>query len=943
MLKQLYRIPLKTLKITVISILVLALVLFSLPFLFPTYISNQVKTWANRHIQTELAFGNARLSFFEHFPSLTLTLHDFSLKGSAPFQQDTLVVAKKVSLGVNLLSLFGSAVNINEVYLSDGSITVLVNKAGQPNYNVYSADVTGKEANAKTDTSNASLKLQKIQVNNCKLRYSDESVPFHLSASHFNYTGKGDLDKMVFDLKSRLEMKHVSIAYNNERYIENKHLQARLITKVNTGSLQLIFEENDIQVNDLPVRFNGSFNFLDNGYHMDLNVATEKAAFRDFFTALPPSALQWLERTTVKGDVELAAQLKGKYVVAENAAPDLCFRMKVTDGSVASKLTKQPIENIQLSLSGNMPSLATERVHLQMDTIHATLGRQFLSGGFELKGLVYPMVKGRISASADLGLWNKTLALENLNDIRGTLNLNVAFNGILNRNNGQWPVILANVDYRNGYIKTSYYPSAITDIQVLVTVKNASGTNRGLSIATSPISFRFENKPFTIKSTLNNLDNLTYSVHSKGIIDIGKIYRVFAIDGYDVNGSIATAMVLQGSQADINAKRFDKLHHSGTLQLQNISVTGATFPKPLTINTGSFVIKNDRVIAEAITCRYGSTTATLEGHLNNILNYSLSNNASLEGRLVVKADMINVAELMTATHVAMIDDPATTLTTTQSVAPAGTGIVIVPANLDLQLVAGVDKINYDGLLLQNCQSKVTVRQGSLSIDKAAFEVIGAPVNFSGTYSPAGVNNAKFTASITADAFDVNKAYKEVKFFSEMAPSAANVKGIVSLNYQLNGRLDQNMQPVLSSLKGGGVLTLKQVKVYGFKMLSAIRQRTGKQFNDKPDLSKIELKTTIANNIMKLERTKLRIAGFRPRFEGEMSLDGRLNIRCRLGLPPFGIIGIPLSITGTQDKPLVRFRRGRAADDLQGTADDADEEDKKESEEAAAKEELEKNI
>ncbi len=45
-------------------------------------------------------------------------------------------------------------------------------------------------------------------------------------------------------------------------------------------------------------------------------------------------------------------------------------------------------------------------------------------------------------------------------------------------------------------------------------------------------------------------------------------------------------------------------------------------------------------------------------------------------------------------------------------------------------------------------------------------------------------------------------------FREMASSAAGVQGVVGLDYTLAGRLDQNMSAVYPSLKGGGVLSLK---------------------------------------------------------------------------------------------------------------------------------------
>src|ERR1700712_4706722 len=87
----------KTLKITGIAIGTLLILLFALPILFPQTVSNKIKQWANGSINGQLEFSKTGLSFFKHFPNLTLTLYDLDLKGSAPFQKDTLVAAKEVS------------------------------------------------------------------------------------------------------------------------------------------------------------------------------------------------------------------------------------------------------------------------------------------------------------------------------------------------------------------------------------------------------------------------------------------------------------------------------------------------------------------------------------------------------------------------------------------------------------------------------------------------------------------------------------------------------------------------------------------------------------------------------------------------------------------------------------------------------------------------------
>ena len=134
-----------------------------------------------------------------------------------------------------------------------------------------------------------------------------------------------------------------------------------------------------------------------------------------------------------------------------------------------------------------------------------------------------------------------------------------------------------------------------------------------------------------------------------------------------------------------------------------------------------------------------------------------------------------------------------------------------------------------------------------------------------------------------------------------------------------------MMPVYPSLKGDGVLSVKKVKLKGFRLMNAVSKATDKNEIRDPDLSKVNIKSKIANNIITIEKIKMKIAGFRPRFEGQVSFDGKLNLKGRIGLPPFGIIGIPFSVTGTQDSPRVRLRKGKETDRLEETEVDDEEE------------------
>jgi len=153
-------------------------------------------------------------------------------------------------------------------------------------------------------------------------------------------------------------------------------------------------------------------------------------------------------------------------------------------------------------------------------------------------------------------------------------------------------------------------------------------------------------------------------------------------------------------------------------------------------------------------------------------------------------------------------------------------------------------------------------------------------------------------------------------FREIVTAAESAEGIVGLNYSIKGVLNNQMEPIMPSLEGKGTLSVKKVKMKGFKLLNVVSDKTENPDIKDPDISEVNIKTTIKNNIVTIERFKFKVAGFRLRFEGETSLDGKLNLKMRIGLPPLGILGIPIKVLGTQENPDIKL--GRKSEDLEET-------------------------
>ena len=97
-----------------------------------------------------------------------------------------------------------------------------------------------------------------------------------------------------------------------------------------------------------------------------------------------------------------------------------------------------------------------------------------------------------------------------------------------------------------------------------------------------------------------------------------------------------------------------------------------------------------------------------------------------------------------------------------------------------------------------------------------------------------------------------------------------------------------------------------VKVKGLRLFDGISSQTGQKGLDDPNLKGIEINSTIDRNLIHIESFTFSVASFRPTIKGTTSFDGLLDLRMRLGLPPFGIIGFPIVITGTHEDPKIKI-------------------------------------
>ncbi len=909
-MENIKKIVLKTLKWVGIFVASVLFLMFIIPLLFPGTISEQVKIFANKRLAGKLNYKQVHLTFFRHFPSLTVSVDDLLLQGSKPFQQDTLLSAKEVAVGIDLKDLiFDGNVKINEFYVDDAYANVVVNSKGQANYNVYvSSPAKGPKDTTEKGTS---IKLELIKFKNWHIKYNDRSANISIDAKGLDYTGQGGLSEDIFDLKTDLKIDSLDFSLDRVYYARQKSLRADLITRINTNALTFVLKKNNLKINDLPLKFNGFVSILKDGYDLDINAASEKTTIRDMISVLPPEYLDWAKDTKIEGKSSLFFSLKGKFSEPRKLKPEFAAHLLVNDGTISNAKAPVPMNKLNLDLNIDLPSLDAEQLGLDIKQLSFDLGQKnTFRASVKTKGLSEMTVNASMKGAVNLQTLDVALGLKDI-DIRGLLNADIRANGVFSRDKKLFPKTNGYINLKDGWLKTKYYPNPIQHINLAANIKNTDGTFSSLGVQLAPFTFDFEGNPVLVTADLQNFEDMLYKIRAKGVLNIGKIYQVFARKGLDVTGLITADLSLNGKESYATTGQYSKLDNKGTLVLKDIKANTAYLPKSFYLKDGSFEFENEKMWFRKFDATYGKSDFSLNGYLLNTINYFIERKGTLHGNFALHSNYILVDEFMALKN-GDNDNKSIAVENAKAENPKSSGVVIVPKNLDVSLKVDADKVIFKGLNINNLQGMAAIRSGQIFLKNTSFGIIGSRMSIDARYLDDSPLAASFDIAFKVMDFNVQRAYKEIDMVRNMATSAKDVSGIVSLDYKLKGDFDQNMNPIYPSLEGGGVVNLKDVAVKNLKMLSVVGDNAGIDAFNHPDMQGVNIVTHIKDDLIHIDKFTFKVSILRPSISGTTSFNGLLDILVRVGLPPAGLIGIPVAVTGTSDKPKIKFfsRKGQ---------------------------------
>ncbi len=599
----------KFLKIFVISLIVLIGLLFASTFVFRGKIVSLVKSEINKNIHAKVDFTEVDISFFRHFPKVSIGLDDLVVTGADYFAADTLIAAKRLDATVDIMSFFrGKNMNVYNIFLVSPRINAIVTKEGFTNWNIV------KENLNATDTTAAktfNLQLQKYAIENGYLKYTDAQSDMSADIENLNHSGNGDFTSDLFTLKTATSADAVTFTYGLIPYLSKVKTIVTTDIKVDNKNNVYSFDAVDALLNDLMINGNGNIKSLANGYGMDINFKSASTDFKNILSLIPAIYKTEFNKVTANGTAKFEGFVKGVY--GDSTMPGYHVAMNVKDGSFKYTDLPKGVQQINFNAVVDNPDGQTDNLILDITNGHLAIDKE----PFDFRLLVKNPVSNMFVDAAAKGRLNLSevanyIKLANGTSISGLMNADVNIKGDVKEIEKQQ----YNNFYAAGVIDVNNFNYTSVDYPAGIKINTVHANFTPTKIDLSDLSGQYQNSNFTGGGTINNL--LSYLLNGKPLsadltvnadkVNLNDWIGVAADTGLvpPPAGSAAKPFIVPGNldialNAKVDKLRYDKIdiqNLSGTIKVEDETIklnniSGNAMDGTVTVN-GSYSTKESK-------------------------------------------------------------------------------------------------------------------------------------------------------------------------------------------------------------------------------------------------------------------------------------------------------------------------------------------------------------
>ena len=867
----------KFLKISGISIGVLLLAMLILPFLFKDKIKGIIDEQIHKTINGKVWYNaeSFSLSLFTHFPNLTVSIEDIGLMSNVyEFKEDTLFAAKEFSLTIDVMSVIsGDQIKIKGVFLDQPKVVTIYDKSGKFSWDITFPDTTAQTPATPEEPSALNIGIDKWEIKDGTIIYDDQTMPMYAELKHFDHQGSGDITADIYDIKTYTKSTNVLVEYDGTTYLNGQTVTADAAMNIDLGKSVYKFLENEFAVNDFKLGFDGVVEMPTDDIKMDVTYKAKETNFKNLLSLVPAIYNKDFESVKTDGTIGFDGYVKGIY--NETTMPGFGLNMFIKNGFFQYPDLPDAVKNINMDLHVDDKDGIMDHTIVDLKKFHMEMGQNPIDARVLMNGMNPYDIDANILAKVKLEDVSKFYPIEGTT-MKGLFGMDVKAKGKYSDSLKLMPMVTANMNLKDGYVKSADFPKPIENINVSA-VATSDGNMKTSTFLLDYFKLLLDGEPFEMKAFVKNFDDPNYEATIKGIIDLAKMTKIYPIEGTTLTGRMNADMTTKGILSEVQAGNYVNTQTSGSLDIADLVYKSTDLPQGYTMKKGLLTLTPERFNIATMQGMLGKSDYDITGYVSNYMGYMFGGkDTTIHGVMTMASKQFDVNEWMT-------DEPATTPATPAEEVPME--VVEVPKNIDFTFNAAMDKVLYSNMDMTNMKGAIIVKEGIVKMSNLNFNCIGGTFLLGGEYNTQDMSKPSFKMDMNMKDVAAKDAYKTFNSVKKMAPIANYVEGNINMAIIMDGLLDKEMMPVYSTLNGKGSLSSGSVKILSNPVLGTVSNLTKMKNLDPLEIKDLKINFKIENGALIVApfniasgETKLAVT------KGENHLDGSVDYDMQLNTP-----------------------------------------------------------
>lgn len=422
----------KFVKIAAIVVAVMLAVALIAPFVLRGKIADIVKREANEMLAAKLDFEKLDISLLRHFPNASLDLKGLTLVGVDRFEGDTIVAAQRISVVVNLMSLFGdSGFEVTKVILSSPAVHAHKLADGAVNWDVMKpSDEAAEETPAEESAEPSSFRMsvRDFRISDAAIRYEDDSTNMRFSTAPLSLRLRGNMSADRTDLDLRLTAQEMRFVSGGIPLLSGAEAELVAVIDADLANSRFTFSRNTLRLNAISVGLDGWVELGDDAVAMDLTAGCDKVQFKDVLSLIPAFYTREFKNLTAGGELSMALWAKGE--MRGSALPTFELKTEVRDGSFQYSSLPKAVTGINIAAKVANPGGVMDKTVIDLSKFGLKMAGNSVSATFHATNLVSdPVFRAAAAGRVDLEAVKEVYPLEKGVELGGQIAADLKVSG----------------------------------------------------------------------------------------------------------------------------------------------------------------------------------------------------------------------------------------------------------------------------------------------------------------------------------------------------------------------------------------------------------------------------------------------------------------------------------------------------------------------------------